>query len=65
MVRELSESGMTIVMATHEMTFAREVAHRICFLDAGSVLEEGPPEQVFDNPVHERTREFLSRTRTR
>ena len=64
-VRELSESGMTIVMATHEMTFAREVAHRICFLDAGSVLEEGPPEQVFDNPVHERTREFLSRTRTR
>jgi polar amino acid transport system ATP-binding protein len=64
-VRELSESGMTIVMATHEMTFAREVAHRICFLDAGSVLEEGPPEQVFDNPLHERTREFLSRTRTR
>ena len=64
-VRELSESGMTIVMDTHEMTFAREVAHRICFLDAGSVLEEGPPEQVFDNPVHELTREFLSRTRTR
>jgi polar amino acid transport system ATP-binding protein len=64
-VRELSESGMTIVMATHEMTFAREVAHRICFLDAGSMLEEGPPDQVFDNPLHERTREFLSRTKTR
>jgi len=64
-VRELSGSGMTIVMATHEMTFAREVAHRICFVDAGVVCEQGPPEQVFDAPVHERTREFLSRTRTR
>lgn len=64
-VRELSASGMTIVMATHEMTFAREVAHRICFLDAGSVLEEGPPEQVFDNPLHERTREFLTRSKVR
>jgi len=62
-VRELSESGMTIIMATHEMTFAREVAHRICFLDGGVVLEEGTPEQVFDHPNHERTREFLSRTR--
>ena len=64
-VRELSESGMTIIMATHEMTFAREVAHRICFLDGGVVLEEGTPEQVFDHPNHERTREFLSRTRIR
>ena len=64
-VRDLSGSGMTIVMATHEMTFAREVAHRICFVDAGVVCEQGPPEQVFDAPVHERTREFLSRTRTR
>jgi polar amino acid transport system ATP-binding protein len=64
-VRELSDSGMTIVMATHEMAFARDVADRICFLDAGVVLEEGPPEQVFDNPLNERTREFLSRTRTR
>ena len=63
-VRELSESGMTIIMATHEMAFAREVAHRICFLDAGVVLEEGLPEQVFDNPVHDRTREFLARSRT-
>ena len=64
-VRELSESGMTIIMATHEMTFAREVAHRICFLDGGVVLEEGTPEQVFDHPNHERTREFHSRTRIR
>jgi polar amino acid transport system ATP-binding protein len=64
-VRELSESGMTIIMATHEMTFAREVAHRICFLDGGVVLEEGTPEQLFDHPKHERTREFLSRTRIR
>jgi polar amino acid transport system ATP-binding protein len=64
-VRELSDSGMTIVMATHEMAFARDVADRICFLAAGVVLEEGPPEQVFDNPLNERTRDFLSRTRTR
>ena len=64
-VRELSESGMTLVMATHEMTFAREVAHRICFLEAGAVLEQGPPEQMFDHPVHGRTREFLTRSRVR
>jgi len=64
-VRELSDSGMTLVMATHEMTFAREVAHRICFLEAGVVLEQGPPEQMFDHPVNERTREFLTRSRVR
>jgi len=64
-VRELSASGMTLVMATHEMTFAREVAHRICFLEAGVVLEQGSPEQMFDHPVHDRTREFLTRSRAR
>jgi polar amino acid transport system ATP-binding protein len=60
-VRELAEQGMTILMATHEMGFARQVAHRVCFLDAGVVLEEGPPEQVLANPVEPRTRQFLSR----
>lgn len=60
-VRELKREGMTIVMATHEMTFAREVADRVCFLDAGVVAEEGPPEQVFGAPRQERTRAFLAR----
>ena len=60
-VRELAEQGMTILMATHEMGFARQVAHWVCFLDAGVVLEEGPPEQVLADPVEPRTRQFLSR----
>jgi polar amino acid transport system ATP-binding protein len=60
-VRELAEQGMTILMATHEMGFARQVAHQVCFLDAGVVLEEGPPEQVLADPVEPRTRQFLSR----
>ncbi|HEX2362465.1 MAG TPA: amino acid ABC transporter ATP-binding protein [Jiangellaceae bacterium] len=60
-VRELAEQGMTILMATHEMGFARQVAHRVCFLDAGVVLEEGPPEQVLADPVEPRTRQFLAR----
>ena len=54
-VRELSESGMTILMATHEMAFARDVAHRVCFLDGGVVLEQGTAEQVFDHPRQDRT----------
>lgn len=61
LVRDLAESGMTIVMATHEMGFARQVADRVCFLDAGVVLEEGPPAQVLADPVMPRTRQFLSR----
>lgn len=52
---------MTILMATHEMSFAREVADRVCFLDAGRVLEVGPPAQVLGDPVEPRTREFLAR----
>jgi polar amino acid transport system ATP-binding protein len=60
-VRDLAEHGMTILMATHEMGFARQVAHRVCFLDGGVVLEEGPPEQVLADPVEPRTRQFLSR----
>ncbi|MFD5462419.1 amino acid ABC transporter ATP-binding protein [Kitasatospora sp. NPDC127059] len=60
-VRDLKEQGMTMVLSTHEMGFAREVADQVCFLDGGVVLEQGPPEQVFGDPREERTREFLSR----
>jgi polar amino acid transport system ATP-binding protein len=61
LVRELAQSGMTMILATHEMSFAREVAHKVCFLDAGVIHEEGPPEQVLSSPQEERTREFLAR----
>jgi polar amino acid transport system ATP-binding protein len=61
LVRELAESGMTMILATHEMGFAREVADKVCFLDAGRILEEGPPGQIFTEPREPRTREFLSR----
>ncbi len=60
-IRGLKESGMTILMATHEMGFARDVADRICFLDAGRVLESGPPAQILGDPHEARTREFLAR----
>jgi polar amino acid transport system ATP-binding protein len=61
LVRSLTEVGMTMMIATHEMQFAREVADHVCFLDAGRILEEGPPEQIFTQPRKARTREFLSR----
>ena len=61
LVRELAESGMTMIVATHEMGFAREVADKVCFLDAGRILEEGPPAQIFTQPREPRTREFLAR----
>ena len=61
LVRQLAGSGMTMIVATHEMSFAREVAHKICFLDAGVIHEEGTPEQIFSSPREERTREFLAR----
>jgi polar amino acid transport system ATP-binding protein len=60
-VRELARGGITILMATHEMGFARQVADRVCFLDGGRVLESGPPEQVLGEPTQDRTREFLAR----
>ena len=60
-IRELAEGGMTMVLATHEMSFAREVANRVCFLDAGRILEEGTPEQIFSAPREERTQRFLQR----
>ncbi len=61
LVGELAESGMTMVIATHEMSFAREVADKVCFLDAGVILEEGPPAEIFSSPREERTRAFLGR----
>jgi ABC-type polar amino acid transport system ATPase subunit len=63
LVRELADEGTTILMATHEMAFARDVAHRVVFLDAGRILEQGPPAEVFGNPREVRTREFLTRFR--
>jgi polar amino acid transport system ATP-binding protein len=58
-IRELAAGGMTMVIATHEMGFARDIAHRVCFLDAGVILEEGAPEQIFSSPREERTQRFL------
>jgi polar amino acid transport system ATP-binding protein len=58
-VRELAEEGMTMLIATHEMGFAREVSTKVCFLDGGVVAEEGPPEQIFSAPEHPRTKAFL------
>ena len=63
-MKELAEQGMTMIVVTHEMGFAREVADRVVFMDGGVVVEQGPPAQVIDNPQHERTQSFLSRIRT-
>jgi ABC-type polar amino acid transport system ATPase subunit len=61
LVRSLAEEGATILMATHEMTFARDVAHRVAFLDEGRVVEQGPPAELFRAPREPRTRAFLAR----
>ena len=61
LVRELASSGMTMIIATHEMQFAREVSDTICFLDGGVIREQGPPDQIFSEPKEPRTREFLAR----
>jgi len=60
-IRELAAGGMTMLIATHEMGFARDIATRVCFLDEGVILEEGPPEQIFSSPREPRTRQFLQR----
>jgi polar amino acid transport system ATP-binding protein len=60
-IRELALGGMTMVIATHEMGFARDIASRVCFLDAGSILEEGPPQQILSAPREQRTQQFLQR----
>ena len=59
-MRELAESGMTMLCVTHEMGFARAVANRMVYFDEGRIVEEGPPSQIFEAPVHDRTRRFLS-----
>jgi polar amino acid transport system ATP-binding protein len=60
-IRELAMEGMTMLVATHEMGFARDVAHRVCFLDAGVILEQGPPAEIFGAPKEARTQQFLQR----
>jgi polar amino acid transport system ATP-binding protein len=60
-IRELADGGMTMLIATHEMGFARDIAGRVCFLDAGVILEQGPPERIFSSPEQARTRQFLDR----
>jgi polar amino acid transport system ATP-binding protein len=58
-MRDLAQSGMTMLVVTHEMRFAREAADRVVFFDAGVIVEEGPPQEIFAAPRHERTRQFL------
>jgi polar amino acid transport system ATP-binding protein len=60
-LRDLADDGTTMILATHEMAFARDVATKVCFLDDGAILESGPPTQIFGNPSEERTRQFLRR----
>jgi polar amino acid transport system ATP-binding protein len=60
-IRELAAGGMTMLIATHEMSFARDIADRVCFLDAGAILEQGPPEQILSAPREPRTQQFLQR----
>jgi polar amino acid transport system ATP-binding protein len=60
-VRDLATEGMTMMLATHEMGFAKEVSSKVCFLHQGVILEEGPPEKIFGDPSEDRTREFLKR----
>ena len=64
-MRQLAEEGLTMIVVTHEMQFARDIADRILFFDDGLVVESGPPDRIFSNPQHERTREFLSKVATR
>ncbi len=61
LMKELADEGMTMVVVTHEMGFAREISNRVIFMDGGVILEEGTPEEIFDHPKNERTKEFLSK----
>jgi len=60
-VRDLARDGMTMMLATHEMGFAKEVSSKVCFLHEGVIHEEGPPEQIFEHPQQERTKAFVQR----
>ena len=64
-MRQLAEEGLTMIVVTHEMQFARDIADRVLFVEGGRVAEAGPPEELFSNPRHERTREFLRRVAAR
>ena len=59
-MRDLRESGMAMVVVSHEMGFARNAADRVVFMDEGAIVEEGPPAAIFEHPAHERTRAFIS-----
>ena len=61
MIKNLREQGMTMIIVTHEMGFARDVADRVCFLDGGRILEEASPEIIFSKPENQRTQQFLQR----
>ena len=61
MIKELAASGMTMIIATHEMGFARDIARRVCFLEEGRIIEDAPPAELFASPRDERTRRFLRR----
>jgi ABC-type polar amino acid transport system ATPase subunit len=62
-MKQLAAEGMTMLIVTHEMSFARDVADRVIFMDGGVVVEEGPPERLFNEPAEPRTREFLAKFR--
>jgi len=61
LIKEVADEGMTMVIVTHEMSFAREVATRVLFMDEGKILEEGAPENIFNSPQNTRLKEFLSK----
>lgn len=60
-IKDLKDKGMTMIIVTHEMAFARDVSDRVCFLEGGRILEEAPPEELFARPRHPRTQKFLER----
>lgn len=60
-MKDLAKEGMTMIVVTHEMGFAREVGDRIIFMDGGKIVEQGTPEEIFDNPKNPRTKDFLSK----
>lgn len=60
-MQDLAKSGLTMIIVTHEMEFARDVSDRIIFMDKGLITEEGSPQQIFENPTQDRTKEFLQR----
>jgi polar amino acid transport system ATP-binding protein len=60
-IRELAAAGLTMLIATHEMGFARDIANRVCFLEEGTIIEDAPPGELFTSPADERTRRFLRR----